>query len=600
MIGQSSKGMAVLLLGLMSGVASGCMGKPLATQSDTQVSVWDKAQGTPEQEKASRTRPVVGLRGMVVADDRIAAEWGTEILKRGGNAVDAAVATAFAMSVTRPHYASLGGGGFLMYCPAPKGSAPRECKIMDYRERAPKAAHRDMYLIDGKARTDLSQDGALAVATPGVPAGLLRSLELWGRRKRQELLARPIELARNGFSVTGHTESAAVSRWKVFNPEAKRVLGCRSKGAEPCHAGDRLIQTDLAGVLSEISTHGRDGFYKGRVAEALVRGVRSGGGVLSQDDLAAYQPKERKPILARYRDAEVVLMPPPSAGGAVIAQVLRYAELAEAGGELAKGLSSARAIHAVAHGLSLAFADRADVFGDPDFVKVPLDQLLSEDYLDGRWRSTFSRGAARIPEKSGFQREGENTTHFSVIDGEGNAVAVTTTVNEYYGSGFMPEGTGVILNNEMDDFSVQPGVPNLFGLVGAEANAIAPLKRPLSSMSPTIVRDLQGNSRIVIGAQGGPRITTSVLLALLRRLQGGMSLPDAVQAPRFHHQWRPKTLQVERNGFGPETIEALESRDWEVVEIPGSGRIQALERFPQTHRVWGAPDPRTEGAAVAE
>jgi gamma-glutamyltranspeptidase/glutathione hydrolase len=540
------------------------------------------------------------MRGMVVADDRIAAEWGTEILKRGGNAVDAAVATAFAMSVTRPHYASLGGGGFLMYCPAPKGGGPAECKIIDYRERAPRAAHRDMYIIDGKARTDLSQDGALAVATPGVPAGLLRALELWGKRTRQEILTRPIEWASNGIAVTGHTESAAVSRWKAFNTEAKRVFGCQSKGAAPCRAGDRLVQADLAGVLRAISAQGRNGFYKGQVAQALARGVQAGGGVLTESDLAGYQPRERRPILARYRDAEVNLMPPPSAGGAVIAQMLRYAELAESGGDLAKGLSSARAIHAISHGLSLAFADRADVFGDPDFVKVPLEQLLSQDYLDGRWRSTFSRGTARIPEKSGFQREGENTTHFSVIDAEGNAVAVTTTVNEYYGSGFMPEGTGVILNNEMDDFSVQPGVPNLFGLVGAEANAVAPLKRPLSSMSPTIVRDLQGNSRIVIGAQGGPRITTSVLLALLRRLQGGMSLSDAVQAPRFHHQWRPKALQVERNGFGPETLEALESRDWEVVEIQGSGRIQALERFPASGRVWGAPDPRTEGAAVAE
>jgi len=400
--------------------------------------------------------------------------------------------------------------------------------------------------------------------------------------------------------MSGHTESSAAGRWKAFNEEAKHVFGCGPKAQAPCPVGELLIQTDLARVLKEISLRGHEGFYRGWVAKSLARGVKAGGGILTEEDLALYQAVEREPIVSRYRDAQVVLMPPPSAGGAVIAQMLRYAELAESGGEFSKGLSSARAIHALAHGLSLSFADRAEVFGDPDFVKVPLETLLSHEYIDGRWRSTFSRGAARIPETSGLNHEGENTTHFSVIDAAGNAVAVTTTVNEYYGSGFMPEGTGVVLNNEMDDFSVQPGVPNLFGLVGTEANAVAPQKRPLSSMAPTVVRDLDGNNRIVIGAQGGPRITTSVLLALLRRLQGGLSISDAVHAPRFHHQWRPKTLQLERGGFGTETLDALESRDWEVVEIQGSGRLQALERFPSTGRVWGAPDPRTEGAAVAE
>lgn len=580
--------------------ATACMGRPVAVSNTESSSVWANAQGKPEQEKASRTRPVVGTRGMVVADDRIAAEWGSEILRRGGNAVDAAVATAFAMAVTRPHYASLGGGGFMVYCPAPKGGKPSACRVIDYRERAPKAAHRDMYIVDGKARTDLSQDGALASGTPGVPAGLLKALDLWGRKKRQEILSKPIELAVRGFPMSGHTESSAAGRWKAFNEEAKHVFGCGPKAQAPCPVGELLIQTDLARVLKEISLRGHEGFYRGWVAKSLARGVKAGGGILTEEDLALYQAVEREPIVSRYRDAQVVLMPPPSAGGAVIAQMLRYAELAESGGEFSKGLSSARAIHALAHGLSLSFADRAEVFGDPDFVKVPLETLLSHEYIDGRWRSTFSRGAARIPETSGLNHEGENTTHFSVIDAAGNAVAVTTTVNEYYGSGFMPEGTGVVLNNEMDDFSVQPGVPNLFGLVGTEANAVAPQKRPLSSMAPTVVRDLDGNNRIVIGAQGGPRITTSVLLALLRRLQGGLSISDAVHAPRFHHQWRPKTLQLERGGFGTETLDALESRDWEVVEIQGSGRLQALERFPSTGRVWGAPDPRTEGAAVAE
>jgi len=583
--------------------ASACMGRPLSQDREENASVWTAIDGSPASERASRTRPVVGRKGMVVADDRLAAEWGVQILKRGGNAIDAAVATAFAMAVTRPHYASLGGGGFLVFCPAPVDGKPSSCEIMDYRERAPKAAYRDLYIKDGKARTDLSQDGALAAAIPGVPAGLLKALSKWGKKSRSEILSRPIEWAQQGFPVTGNLESTAHSRWKAFNPEAKRILSCGAFGKKeevPCPVGQRFVQSDLARVLKEISAQGADGFYRGDIARAMVRGVKASGGIWTESDLASYAPVERQPIVTRYQDSEVILMPPPSAGGAVIAQMLRYAELADQMGEFSRGLSSGRAIHAMAHGLSLAFADRAEVFGDPDFVKVPLKELLSREYLDARWRSTFSRGSARIPEKAGEFHEGENTTHFSVIDADGNAVAVTTTVNDNYGSGFVPPGTGVFLNNEMDDFSIQPGTPNLFGLVGTEANSIQPMKRPLSSMSPTIVRDLQGNNRIVIGAQGGPRITTSVFLALLRRLREGASISDAVQAPRYHHQWRPKTLQLERGGFGYETVDALQGRDWDVVEIPGSGRIQALERFPATGRVWGAPDPRTEGAAVAQ
>jgi gamma-glutamyltranspeptidase/glutathione hydrolase len=569
----------------------------------------------PVSKGQSRVEPVVGRRGMVVADDRIAAGIGAETLRHGGNAIDAAVATAFAMSVTRPHYASLGGGGFMVYCPAPdaRGAKPgdasggaKPCEALDYRERAPGAATRDMFVRDGKAVPELSQDGALASGVPGVPAGLLFALERWGKLPRRAALVRAIELARGGIDVSGNTEYAAAVRWKELNPEARRIFGCAGPGqatpAEPCAVGARLRQPELARVLEAISREGAPGFYGGWVARKLVAGIREAGGILTERDLEDYRPRLREPLHGSFAGMDIVAMPPPSAGGGLLLELLGFTERADRAGALADGYGSSRAVHALAHAMALAFADRAELFGDPDFVEVPLARVLAPEYLDARW-ATFRSAAAAIPKGAGIASAPADshleTTHFSVIDAEGNAAAVTTTVNDYFGSGFVPPGTGVVMNDEMDDFSARPGAPNLFGLVGSAANAIAPGKRPLSSMTPTIVRDREGRVRIVIGAAGGPRITTAVFLSLVNRLRFGMSLPDAVAAPRFHEQWKPEELKLERFGFSFETRERLESLGYRVGFAPALARVHALERLPDG-RTWGVPDTRAEGAAVAE
>lgn len=556
---------------------------------------------------------------MVVADDELAAEWGAEVLRAGGNAIDAAVATAFVMSVTRPQFASLGGGGFLVYCPKPTRSGPAPCTTIDYREEAPASASREMFVRDGKARTDLSQNGALASGVPGVPAGLLLAHERFGKAPRAYLMSRAIDWADRGMAVSGHTETTAALRWDAMNGEARRIFGCAAFGvpSAPCAAGTSLRQPELAAVLREISDKGASGFYQGWVAEKIASGIQAGGGVLTAQDLAAYRARERKPIAGRYRGMEVVSMPPPSSGGILLLQMLDFAERADRARAFDEGFGSAGSVNALAHAMSLAFADRTEYFGDPDHVEVPVEKLLSQAYLESRWR-TFNPSRANHgvrpgtvwmkppvaapaaePKVAPSSGVGVNTTHFSVIDREGNAVVVTTTVNDNFGSGFVPPGTGVVMNNEMDDFSIQPGVPNLFGLVGSEANAIAPRKRPLSSMTPTIVRDTRGNARLLLGAQGGPRIITSVYQALVNRLRFDMAITDAVTVPKIHHQWKPDELSYERHGLSPDTQRRLKEMGHRLKDVSGSGRMQVLERFPNG-RVWGAADPRTEGYAAAE
>jgi gamma-glutamyltranspeptidase/glutathione hydrolase len=582
--------MVVVCLG---GCAGARTGAAPAAALEKQIA-WN---GSPEQGMELRYRPVVGLRGMIVADDRQAAEWGAQILRQGGNAMDAAAAVGFMLAVTRPQYGSLGGGGFMVFCP----NGPRPCHAIDYRERAPKAAARDMFVREGKAVAALSRDGALAAGVPGVPAGLLLAIEKFGRLPRAKILAEPIRAARSGVLVSGSTEAAAQDRWDVMNAEGKRLFGCavaKDGALLPCRPGTKLVQPELAHVLELISARGTSGFYHGEVAKRIAAGIRQGGGIMTEQDLADYRPVQREPWRGKFRGYEVVTMPPPSAGGTGLLQMLRYAELAE--GEFAEGALSARSIHAMTYAMSLAFADRARAFGDPDHVRVPVAKLLDPEYLAGKWRS-FDAGRAKVAEESAVPApEPVHTTLFSVIDAEGNAVGVTTTVNDNFGSAFVPPGTGVVMNDEMDDFSAQPGVPNLFGLVGAEANAVAGGKRPLSSMSPTIVRDLKGNNRIVLGAQGGPRITTAVFQVLMNRLQFGMPLTDAVIAPRFHHQWKPEALMLERYGLPADVRTRLSAMGYQLKEMVAGARTAAVERFPENGRVWGAWDPRTEGGAVAE
>ena len=550
----------------------------------------------------SRVQPLVGTRGMVVSDDREASEWGAEILRAGGNAIDAAVATAFMLSVTRPHFASLGGGGFLLYCPHPESGHAVPCHAIDYREEAPSAAARDMYVRNGKADPDLSRNGALAIGTPGVVAGLLTALEKYGTMPRAKLLSRPIEKAKKGYRFTAYSENAAKERWAAMNPEARKIFGCHGV---PCAPGTLIRQLDAARVLSEISKKGKDAFYRGWAARKIVAGIRAAGGILTGKDLIHYQAKFRDPLVGFDEGMQVISMPPPSGGGVVLLQMLGFTQLADQEGEFREGFDSVPMIHALAHGMALAFADRAKYLGDADQVPVPIQSLLSKKYLAMRWK-TFREGRVTPVEAGSASRlgmiESQFTTNFCVIDREGNAVDITTTVNDDFGSGFVPPGTGIVMNDEMDDFSAQPGVPNLFGLVGSKANAIAPYKRPLSSMTPTIVRDSAGNARIAIGAAGGPRITTSVFLSLVGHLRFGLSLPDAVAAPRFHEQWKPARLMLERFGFAPETLKALRQMGYVLDEVPNIARVYGIERVPHDRgfRTLAAPDPRGEGGGAAE
>lgn len=629
-----SSGYASILTGLCLLTLSGCAGTKKSQDTVVQISnpasIAVKSEPAPitplqktfDKDDDSRLRPTAGTRGMVVSDDTEASAWGAEVLRRGGNAVDAAVATALAMSVSRPHFASLGGGGFMIYCPPSSGDASvkknAKCSALDYREMAPLKSTRDMYIRNGKPDTNLSQNGALASGVPGVPAGLLSAAEKWGKigakglAGRKVLFSKPIEMAKKGVIVSTHTEAALHDRWSHMNQEARRVFGVTGRSTEktPVVVGSRLKQPDLAEVLEAMRNHGRDGFYKGSVAMKIAKGLQAEGGIISTHDLARYQPMEREPVSGERFGYEVISMPPPSSGGAILLQILKYAELADQGGMFAHGFYSAPAIHSLIHAESLAFADRAEHFGDPDFYKVPLSALLSDSYLTQRWTETFKKDKRNWPSpgKLGTPsavivtsevHEGANTTHLSVVDREGGSVSLTTTVNDNFGSAFVPPGTGIVMNNQMDDFSIQPGTPNLFGLVGAEANAIAPGKRPLSSMSPTIVRK-NGEVRFVLGAQGGPRIITATALAFLLAARFDYSLPDAVHGLRFHHQWKPESVKLERGGWSHELKESLTSMGYKLEETSTAGKMHAIERFPEAGRVWGVNDLRAEGGAVAE
>lgn len=541
---------------------------------------------------------------MIVSDDPIASEWGAEILRHGGNAVDAAVATAFALAVTRPHYAALGGGGFMVYCPAPSTKSAPDCKTLDFREKAPQGATHDLYIRNGKAETSLSRDGALASAVPGIPAGLIQAIESWGFKKRQSLLKYPIRLATTGFRFTPHEEVAAVQRWEAMNPETRKNFGCPQKTPHgsptptPCAPGTLIEQKDLARVLKEISLRGKKGFYEGWVAKRIVQGLREAGGIMTEADLKAYEPKNRQPILSEFQGLQVVSMPPPSSGGIILSQLLGYAERAQAAGWFKNGFEAPEAIHAIVHGMSLGFRDRAHFLGDPDSVQLP-DFLLSPEYLKRQWESFRPDHASLAKEEPNLDEKHPQTTHLSALDSKGNLVAMTLTINDNFGSGFTPPGTGVVMNNQMDDFSIQTGVPNLYGLVGKEANAVGPGKRPLSSMTPTILREKSGKVRIAIGAAGGPRIITSVYLSLLNRFLFGMSLRDAVAAPRFHQQWVPKALLFERNGLSSPITQSLKGLGYSLEEVWTLGKVQAVELLANG-RASGAADPRGEGAAVAE
>jgi gamma-glutamyltranspeptidase/glutathione hydrolase len=540
-----------------------------------------------------RVQEVAAKGGMVVAQEEIAARIGAEILKNGGNAVDAAVATGFAMAVTYPRAGNIGGGGFMVVYLADR----KKTVAIDYRETAPAAITRDSFLdAFGNADPQKSIASGLGVGVPGTVAGLALAHRKYGSGKftLAQLIAPSIALARDGFIVDGDLADTFASARPLFErwPSSRKVF--LKPDGQSYGQGDKLIQTDLADTLEAIAKTGPRAFYQGPIADKIAASVRSAGGVMTTADLKGYRPVERTPLRGRYRGYEIVSMPPPSSGGTHLIEILNILE----GYDLKKtGPASPQTAHILVEAMKRAYADRAVYLGDPDFVTVPTRALMSKRYAQNLRKTIGERATPSSDIRNGdpAKAEGDNTTHYSVVDRFGNAVANTYTLNLSYGVGLIAEGTGVLLNNELDDFAAKPGAPNAFGLVGASANAPAPRKRPLSSMTPAIVLK-NGKPYLVTGSPGGSRIISTVLQVIVNVLDHDMSLADALAAPRIHHQWLPDQVSAER-GYPDATLKALETRGHSVtVRVPGTSANSVLVT---PGGLVGAADTRSRGALAA-
>ena len=542
---------------------------------------------------ADTFHPVKERNGMVASVDALATQVGVDILQQGGNAVDAAVAVGFALAVTHPQAGNLGGGGFMLL----RTTAGRTTAI-DFREMAPVKASRDMFLdAQGNADSKLSLTSHLASGTPGSVAGFALAAQKYGTLPLNRLLQPAIELARKGFVVNGSLADDLNTYGKevLLSHANSKAIFFKADGA-PYHKGERLVQRNLAKSLELIAKQGPDAFYKGAIADEIAGEMAQHGGLISKADLAAYRAVERQPISGTYRGYEVFSMPPPSSGGIHIVQILNILE----NFDLAKlGFGSADAMQVMAEAEKYAYADRSEYLGDPDFVKVPWQALTSKAYAKSLAQQidlAKARPSAEIKPGKLAPYESNQTTHFSVVDKAGNAVAVTYTLNTNFGSGIVAGNSGILLNNEMDDFSAKPGTPNVYGLVGGEANAVQPYKRPLSSMSPTIVAK-DGKTWLVTGSPGGSRIITTVLQMVVNSIDFGMNVAEATNAPRFHHQWLPDQLRVEK-GFSPDTLRLLESKGQHVKVQPAMGSTQSIMVGPDGE-LYGASDPRSPGDLTA-
>ena len=576
-----------------SGIRRLLIGIVLAIACTLPAAAQESRRGFYTPPAADAIHAVVAEHGMVVAQEKTAARIGADILRRGGNAIDAAVATGFAMAVTYPRAGNLGGGGFMIIHSAER----HEDVAIDYRETAPGATTPSIFLgPDGKPDPAKSRDSALGIGIPGTPAGLALALEKYGSGKftLAELLRPAIDLARDGIVVSDDTADTLpdwhrrLARW----PSAAKIFS-RSDGTS-LREGDTLIQTDLAATLSAIATQGPRGYYEGPVAEKLVKAIGDAGGIMTQDDLKSYQPVIRAPVRGSYRGYDIVSMPQPSSGGMVLVETLNILEGFPMQ-DLKQG--SAPSLHVMIEAMKRAYADRARYLGDPAFVSAPVATLISKDYaakqrasIDLERATPWTDALSAVP-----PREGSNTTHFSVVDSLGNAVSNTYTLNFSYGVGLVAEGTGVLLNNELDDFTAAPGASNAYGLVGFEANLPGPGKRPLSSMSPTVVLK-DGKPVLVTGSPGGSRIISTVLQVIVNVLDYNMDVAAAVAAPRLHHQWLPDEVRIER-GFAEDTLAALRAKGHHVVEPMGQTSANSIAVTP--NGLLGAPDPRTRGAEAA-
>ena len=533
-----------------------------------------------------RVKPVTGEHAMVVTSHPLASDVGVDILRRGGNAVDAAVAVAFALAVVHPVAGNIGGGGFMVV-----RTRDGVVRTLDFREAAPSGATRSMYVDSAGNVLRSSLTGHLSVGVPGTVAGLFEAHRQLGHLPWNELVEPAVRLARDGHTLDG-------VRSRQINREAERLARFAASRAqflangEAPPPGTRFVQGDLARTLQLIADSGAQVFYQGSIAELIVQEMARGGGLITRDDLARYQVKWRDPIGITYRGYTIYTMPPPSGGGVTLAEILNVME----GYAPLPPFGSARLMHLQTEAMRRAYADRNAYLGDPDFVDVPLARLLSKSHADTLRGDIDPQRATPSPPAGGAHSEGTETTHYSVVDADGNAVSCTTTLNNDFGSAVTVAGAGFLLNDEMDDFMTAPGRPNLFGLVQGEANAIAPGKRMLSAMTPSIVLAPNGALLLVLGSPGGSRIPTAVYQVISDMIDQEMPLPGAIGAPRLHHQSVPDTLHLERDGFVRATIDSLESMGHTVGVWNYKTEVNAIARAAAG---WvGVADPRRGGGAA--
>ena len=550
------------------------------------------SRDNPIQSARDTVHPVFAQNGMVATQEATATRIGVAILEAGGNAVDAAVAIGFALAVTLPRAGNLGGGGFMMVHHAGSNTT----HALDYRETAPTSAGRDMFLdANGDVDRQRARFSHASAGVPGTVAGLTLALERFGSLPLATVMAPAIRLAKEGFIVSRDLSSSLTSRRKRLqrNPETARIF--YKPGGDSYTAGERLIQPDLAKSLEQIATEGAAAFYQGDIARLIADDMARNGGLITIEDLAKYRPRLRAPVFGTYRGHVIASMPPPSSGGVHLVQILNILESFP----LAfLGHNSADSIHLLAESMKLAYADRSKHLGDSDFVPVPIEGLVSKAYaatLRQHVALDRSRASTNIAPGQPGTFESNETTHFSVMDSMGNVVSNTYTINFSYGSGHVVRGTGILLNNEMDDFSSKPGEPNAYGLVGGEANAIEPGKRPLSSMTPTIVF-YQGKPLLATGSPGGSRIITTTAQVIMNVVDHRMNLAEAVGAPRVHHQWLPDELRIEQ-GLSPDTLALLRERGHTLVEKNAMGSANSVMRVEGGFV--GAADPRRTGALAA-
>lgn len=534
--------------------------------------------------------PVIAKNAMVSSQEDLATQAGLAVLKEGGNAVDAAVTIGFTLAVTLPEAGNLGGGGFMLIHLADR----KETIAIDYREKAPLAATRDMFLNEsGEVDPKKSKFSYLAVGVPGTVAGLTMVLQKYGTIPLSRALQPAIQLAEKGFPISEDLRNSLLFAKKQMQASPSSMSIFYKSGGMPYGVGEILVQKDLAASLKLIARDGEKAFYQGAIANKIEADMKANGGLITKEDLAKYQPVIRQPIQGNYRGYQIYSMPPPSSGGVHLVQILNILEEFPI---FSLGHNTAQTIHLMTETMKIAYADRFRFMGDPDFVKIPISHLISKNYADVLRRKINPNKATPsqkiLASKTNLLVGSKNTTHYSVIDKYGNAVANTYTLNFSYGTGLTVPGTGILLNNEMDDFSAKTGVPNAFGLIGGELNAIEPEKRMLSSMTPTIVMK-EGQPFLVTGSPGGSRIITTTLQIIMNVIDHKMNIAEATNAVRIHHQWLPDKLQVEKDLNG-DTIRLLKEKGHQIVVEDAMGSTQSIMRI--NGLLYGASDPRRPGA----